>query len=284
MRSNLVQDSHNPDNKRGRLMKKSVLFLILLSLNAYAGTSVLCDQVSQNQLSFSSAQIVKRDSAELSLVTWNAYKLSDKKFLPDLVELSQDSDLILIQEAMHSENLQNSFSNLLNMSFSFHKSFCNSKKHATGVMTASRYELKNNITFVSPDTEPFTFTPKVSGYSTVEIPEIGTVHLINTHGLNFNLGNKFARQINHLAEFMSTLQGPIIWAGDFNTWSDDRKDHLYKTTRMLGMTHLKPSNDSRLLLKLDHIFVRGLESISSTLLDNYKSSDHAPIKVVLKKK
>lgn len=265
-------------------MKKSILILVLLSLNAYAGQSVLCGQVGQNQLSFSSQNLVKRDSAEFNLLTWNAHKLADRKYMSDLVKLSQDTDLILIQEAMHSEDLQNSFSNQFNMSFSFHKSFCDGKKNATGVMTASRYELKNNLTLVSPDTEPFTFTPKVSGYSTIEIPEIGTVHVINTHGLNFNLGNKFARQINNLAEFMSKLQGPIIWAGDFNTWSPDRKDHLYETARILGMSHLKPSNDSRSLLKLDHIFVRGLEAVSSTLLDEYKSSDHAPIKVVLKRK
>ncbi|MBY0554562.1 endonuclease/exonuclease/phosphatase family protein [bacterium] len=265
-------------------MKKSVLLLTLFSLNAYAGPSVLCDQISHNQISFSAPSLVKRDSTELTLVTWNAHKLADKKYMPDLVQLSQDSDLILIQEAMHSDNLQNSFAAQFNMSFSFHKSFCNGKKHATGVMTGSRYELSNNLTIVSPDTEPFTFTPKVSGYSMIHIPEIGTVHVINTHGLNFNLGNKFARQINHLAQFMHKLEGPIIWAGDFNTWSPDRKDHLYETARILGMTHLKPSNDSRTLLKLDHVFVRGLEAVSSTLLDNYKSSDHAPIKIVLKKK
>jgi endonuclease/exonuclease/phosphatase (EEP) superfamily protein YafD len=265
-------------------MKKTIILLTLLSLHAYASQSVLCNQVTNNQLSFSSANLVRRDSAELSLITWNAHKLADKNYLPDLVKLSADADLIFVQEAMHSADLQKDFSTQLDMSFSFHKSFCTKENEATGVMTGSRYELKSNLTIVSPDTEPFTFTPKVSGYSTVEIPEIGTVHLINTHGLNFNIGNKFARQINHLAQFMSKLQGPVIWAGDFNTWSPDRKEHLFETAKILGMTHLKPSNDSRKLLKLDHIFVRGLEAVSTTLLDNYKSSDHAPIKVVLKKK
>jgi endonuclease/exonuclease/phosphatase (EEP) superfamily protein YafD len=265
-------------------MKKTLLLVILLSLKAYAKSeSVLCGQAFNNQISFSSHQLTTRDAQEFSLITWNAHKLSDDQFMPDLAVLAQNADIILIQEAMHEANLQNDFATQLSMHFSFHKSFCNASKQATGVMTASRYKMDNSITLVSPDTEPFTFTPKVSGYSVIEIPEVGKVHLINTHALNFNTGSKFERQINHVAEFIKTLDGPVIWAGDFNTWSGRRKNHLLAKTESLGLTHLHPSQDKR-NLKLDHIFARGLEVINVNILNDYKSSDHLPIKVTFKRK
>lgn len=57
-------------------------------------TFVLCNQGAQNQISFSN-QAINRNSSEISLLTWNAYKLSDKKFLPDLQRLSKASDIFV---------------------------------------------------------------------------------------------------------------------------------------------------------------------------------------------
>jgi|GEM_PF-926519 len=265
------------------LINKALLVLIFLvtAISTLASQSLLCEKNQRNQLSF--AHLLKiRASDEFTLITWNAQKLNDTNFMPDLVQLSQESDLILIQEAMHNTDLQNTFSSKFDFSFSFNKSFCDSKNQATGVMSASRYLLENNVTLVSPDNEPFTATPKVSGYSTVEIPEIGKVHIINTHGLNFNTGSKFERQISHLSEFISQLKGPVIWAGDFNTWSSGRKNHLDIKTKALGLVQLIPSNDNR-NLKLDHIYTRGLKLISVELLLNIKSSDHLPLKAIFKK-
>lgn len=258
-----------------------ILIILLTSLSALASESVLCEKGSDNQISFSTLLKI-RISNEVSLITWNAHKLADKNFIPDLVQISQDADIILIQEAMHTADIQKTFTEKFDHSFSFSKSFCNSDKQATGVMSSSSFMLQNNLTLVSPDTEPMTNTPKVSGYSVINIPEIGPVHIINTHGLNFNLGSKFERQINRLAEFIGQLQGPVIWAGDFNTWSNGRQKHLDQKAKSLGLTHLNPKNDRRNLI-LDHVYTRGLEIISIEILENIKSSDHLPIKAIFKK-
>lgn len=260
------------------------LFIVMAALPAWADsslTSPLC-QSTQNQISFARQLEVRHSSDELSVITWNAHKLADPQFVQDLSELSESSDVIMIQEAMHSTQIQNYFSSNFNFSFSFHKSFCDRNNQATGVMNASRYTLENNQTLVSSLTEPFTHTPKVSGYSALQIPEIGTVHIINTHGLNFNTGRRFREQMNEISAFIRQLQGPVIWAGDFNTWSPGRKEHLNMRTAELGLTHLRPSGDNR-NLKLDHIYVRGLELISVEMLNNYRSSDHLPIRAVFRK-
>lgn len=258
------------------------LAVLLISLTANADTSSLCREHSNGRTTVFSNQVNERENHEFSIVTWNAYKLSDDNFLPDLLTLSQDADLFLIQEAMHGDQLAEQLSAQFPFEFSFFKSFCNSDKLATGVMNMARHKLANNRTLVSPYNEPFSATPKVSGYSLIEVPGIGPVHVINTHGLNFNLGKKFAKQIDQVVAFAEQLQGPLIWAGDFNTWSDWRKDHLRKATQKLRLQHLKPAYDTR-HLKLDHVYSRELSVKSVDLLVNIRSSDHLPIKVVFEK-
>ena len=263
------------------LLTVKTLILLLLTLPVLANESALCGNTLVNQISFSN-HLQLRNSNEISLLTWNAHKLVDKNFMPDLITLSQESDIILIQEAMHNTDLQNALMTKFDFSFSFNKSFCTSEKFATGVMSASRYPLQNNLTLVSPDTEPVTNTPKVSGYSILNIPEIGIIHIINTHGINFDVGAKFERQINKLADFISKLQGPIIWAGDFNTWSAGRQKYLDSKANALGLAHLIPDKDNR-NSKLDHVFTRGLEVINIQILENIHSSDHLPIRATFKK-
>ncbi len=258
-----------------------VLVLQFVVLSGWSADSILCDKAAPNQLSFSSL-LQLRNSPDFSLITWNAHKLADKNFMPDLLQLSRDADVVIIQEAMHNSELEATFKGGFEFSFSFYKSFCTSDKQATGVMNASRYLLQNNLNLPSPDLEPVTNTPKVSGYSAIKIPEIGVVHIINTHGLNFDIGAKFDNQIVKLAEFIEKLQGPVIWAGDFNTWSSARLKFLDKKTRALGMTHLLPKIDNR-SQKLDHVFVKGLEVIDVQILENIKSSDHLPMKALFRK-
>jgi endonuclease/exonuclease/phosphatase (EEP) superfamily protein YafD len=260
---------------------KSILVLSFVFVALFAEAqeaSILCDEFFQDHISFSK-QLKHRNTSEITLVTWNAHKLEDKNLIPDLKRLSESSDIIFIQEAMHSTKLQNTFSSLFPFSFSFHKSFCTSNKQATGVMSAARFELQNSLTIVSPDTEPLTFTPKVSSYSQLMINN-QIVHLINTHALNFNTGSSFERQMDQLAGFISQLSGPVIWAGDFNTWSPGRKNYLNKIAQSLQLEHLKPEKDPRYLI-LDHIYIRGMTALKTEVLPE-KSSDHAPLRATLK--
>ncbi len=256
--------------------------ICVTTLNTQAQTlpdeSELCNKVFQDNISFVK-QIVPRNTNEITFVTWNAHKLADPKFIQDLKIISTTADIIFIQEALHSTQLQNQFSERLPFAFSFHKSFCTSEKKATGVMSAARFKLQNNMTLFSPDTEPISFTPKVSAYSQIVINQ-QIIHLINTHALNFNSGIAFENQIDHLTRFISQLKGPVIWAGDFNTWNAGRKSYLNVATESLGLKHLIPTSDHRNLI-LDQIYVRGLSALKVEVLPN-TTSDHFPMRAILK--
>lgn len=256
--------------------------VLLLSLNIWADSSDLCGQLFKNSVQFSN-HIQPRpvgDLDHITVVTWNAHKYMDANYFWDLKNIAATSDILMVQEAMHSTGWQLAFASHFPFSFSFYKSFCTKEQLATGVQTAARFLLTQNENITSLDTEPVSFTPKVTGLSRIEVPGHGSVLLVNTHALNFNTGDLFERQIDQVVARISSEKGPIIWGGDFNSWTPQRKEYLNAKTKSLGLTHVQPSDDHRNLI-LDHIYVRGFTVESAEVLTQ-SSSDHQPLKAVLK--
>ena len=78
--------------------------------------------------------------------------------------------------------------------------------------------------------------------------------------------------------------GPVILAGDFNTWSDARDRVVVKIAARLGLTELRFGLDQRSTFigrHVDHIFVRGLQLIDIRAIP-VTSSDHNPIEVTMR--
>lgn len=269
-------------------MKNKSNFLIIVFLAATLSSKVaavaeqtissstLCS-IDNNQLSFNQnigLRTKTTDKKTLTVLTWNAHKFADANFFWDIKKLSEKSDLIFIQEAMHSTGWQNAFASHMHFDWSFHKSFCTNEQ-ATGVMTGSRFLQVSPRTQVSSGTEPILFTHKVSGVSYIQFQN-KKIMLINTHALNFNLGADFEDQIDQLIELISRTNLPIIWSGDFNTWSADRRAYLFNQAISQGLDPLIPKSDPR-FLQLDHILVRGFTSVRTEVLTQFKSSDHFPV-------
>ncbi|MBC7741864.1 MAG: endonuclease/exonuclease/phosphatase family protein [Bdellovibrionaceae bacterium] len=266
-------------------MKYILLLMALHSLPAFAAKlSPLCKDFAANQLSYSDVPQLQTDELNLNsitLLTWNVHKHESAENFFAVKRLSKAADLIFLQETLHSDDWQAAFASQILWDFSFFKSFCNRHNLATGVMTISKFNLDNNLTIISPGVEPIIFTHKVAGYSTIQLS--GTkVHLINTHALNFNTGFLFEQQMIQLAQFVAQLSGPLIWAGDFNTWNRSRKIFIRKLIQKLKLTEMQPQSDFRHLI-VDHIYVRGFENIQTEVL-NEKSSDHFPLRSQLRLK
>ena len=129
--------------------------------------------------------------------------------------------------------------------------------------------------------EPWLLTPKATGISTYRIsdsPE--TLLVINLHAVNFTFGTSaLDQQLSDASSVISQHQGPVIFSGDFNTWSTARLRLLTSLIEQLGLSALDYTDDQRKLvfgLPLDHIFVRGLRVVSSGTRP-VTSSDHNPI-------
>ena len=104
--------------------------------------------------------------------------------------------------------------------------------------------------------------------------------VVNLHAVNFELGMAtFREQLNDLTALIHRHQGPVILAGDFNTWSDKREFWLNKLVGELGLQEAIPVPDLRRTASyrpLDHLYYRNLDlvEVSSPATD---ASDHNPI-------
>jgi endonuclease/exonuclease/phosphatase (EEP) superfamily protein YafD len=103
--------------------------------------------------------------------------------------------------------------------------------------------------------------------------------VVNIHAINFVGVNKFSRQVAQVVDLIVGHEGPLVLAGDFNTWNPRRKKILAKAAESLGLNRVPVAARRLRHLNqvLDHVFYRGLELLASRPLRHIKSSDHVPL-------
>ncbi|MNK22795.1 hypothetical protein D3C87_410760 [compost metagenome] len=220
---------------------------------------------------------------ELNLFVWNVFKGQKAGiFEKDFQSLGQGKDFILLQEALVDSRMpklwQEDFSAYewhLAQSFHYKKDLT-----STGVAIGSKY-VPEAVDFIRAKTrEMFWLTPKLSLFSEYNI-EGRRVLMVCTHVLNFVTTGAFSRSLYEIAEKISKFDGPVVLAGDFNTWNFKRYMIMKSIFRDLKLEHVDFENDGR-LLKLDHVFVRGFSLIKAEVHDSIISSDHFPLEIKLK--
>mgnify|MGYP002151202232 CR=1 FL=1 len=73
-----------------------------------------------------------------------------------------------------------------------------------------------------------------------------TVAVANLHGINFTLGlGRFTEQIRAVADELRRHSGPVVFGGDFNTWSAARQAEVEEVMRGLGLVPVLPTDDTR---------------------------------------
>jgi endonuclease/exonuclease/phosphatase (EEP) superfamily protein YafD len=236
-----------------------IVVLILSAQTAFANPSFLCEDNNDSDYARFSGDVVQRQSQIIEVLTWNVLKFKRENSFSDLIYLTAKSDIAFIQESVHSADLQTQFQ--------------------SEIQTGTRFPQIKVEAVKAPALEPVVNTPKVTGFSTIEI-QGHKVLLVNIHGLNANQGLDFERHIHQVYEIIKKFKGPVIWAGDFNTWNPIRTMYLKNKAKDLGMTLLKPEVDNR-KMKLDHIIVRGFKVNSVFILETYESSDHWPVRAEL---
>jgi len=211
-----------------------------------------------------------------TLLNWNIYKQQKKNWRTKLQEWTENTDLITLQEAKYSVELQ-SFSHK-NSLFYYQNYAFKYKDRIYGVNTLSRYPAQ----FIcgSRATEPWIQIPKTGLASRYPLAgSAASLLLINLHGINFTFRSALlTRQLQPYLALIALHQGPIIFSGDFNTWSDQRQALLEEALLKLRFNEVTFSNDLRSTIfghKLDHIYFRGLKVITSASMAT-DASDHSP--------
>ena len=128
--------------------------------------------------------------------------------------------------------------------------------------------------------EPWLGTNKTALVSSVVLHSGDTLLIINLHGVNFSWDMQpYQHQLEALFALVRQHRGPVIMAGDFNSWRTLRQSYLREATQALGLQPVIFSPDRRtrfLGQPLDHLFYRDLKLVQAqTFLT--KNSDHAPL-------
>jgi endonuclease/exonuclease/phosphatase (EEP) superfamily protein YafD len=230
------------------------------------------------------------DRRPLRLLVWNIHKQGDSGWERDLSAFAAASDVVLLQESV----LQPPLPEILDDSglrWVMASSFL-LDANDIGVLSATRIAPIASCT--QRVVEPLIRIPKSAVISWLPITNMRTdvragsketLAIANVHSITFELApDVYRSQLEALADVLAGHRGPIIFAGDFNTWNDTRDQVVAETAARLGLTELNLRVDQRAVFfgrHLDHIFIRGLQLIDVGAIP-VTSSDHNPLAATLR--
>ena len=219
---------------------------------------------------------------DFRVLSWNLHKNDDPGWEADLTRFAAASDLLLIQESALTAGLQRvlrdaGYDWLLASSFMLND--C-----ATGVLSAAR--VRPTSACVQRSLEPLLRLPKSALITRYEVTGVAQqLAVANLHSINFTLGlDAYRTQLEAIARELAEHRGPVIVAGDLNTWSSARLEVVEDVMQHLGLVSVPAGLDGRsrfLGHQVDHIFVRDLEVVHAEV-PKVASSDHNPVLLELR--
>jgi endonuclease/exonuclease/phosphatase (EEP) superfamily protein YafD len=222
------------------------------------------------------------DPAGFRVTTWNIHKEADSGWEKDLARTARADDVLLIQEAALGPALSSLLSSA-EMRWVMASSFLYDAEDM-GVMTASRVAPIASCT--QRAVEPYLGIPKSAVISWFPIAgNTATLAVVNIHAINFDLAlGSYRDQLTALANVLVQHHGPILFAGDFNTWSIARETTVAEVLSPLGLDEVKLVFDERSVFlghHLDRMYIRGLD-YTQARATTVHSSDHNPVTVILR--
>lgn len=214
-----------------------------------------------------------------SLLVWNVHKGKDKlNWIRDMQLLTRASDVVLLQEATDNPLMSNMFQKIINnFSWFLAKSFIYIDSGiASGVSSASAYDIDETILHRTDDREPIVNTPKTVILTYMTMANGDPIAFLNIHGLNRTTNAAFFRQIDETLNLIKDFSGPVVYAGDFNTNNKSKFNKLEERMAAYGLKRIAYEDDNR-KHQLDWIYTRGCEVESSEILYHIKTSDHDPL-------
>lgn len=228
----------------------------------------------------------------IEILLWNVFKCKKKGWLKDFTSLIQDKDLILLQEAILNSPFDNLFHKSSQHQWIMASSFRNVKTNIeTGVKTGSTVAAKQQYFSVSTYGEPITQTKKMllaAEYPLFSFETLApgqTLLVVNAHVINFVSIEKFRAHLDQVFQTLKHHAGPVLLAGDFNTWNGKRLKYFNKLAVSFSLEKVDMIRQPRLnhlFRHLDHIYYRGLEVTDSFVHTEIHSSDHYPISLSIR--
>ncbi len=218
-----------------------------------------------------------------SVLVWNVYKGRMRGWEQDFRNLIEGKQIVMLQESVMNTRYDPIFQTPEKFEWVLAKTFGHTHtKMTTGVKTGAVVKSTAQGFYISEDMEPLFRTPKMILATTYPIKGSEQQLLtVNMHAINFVSYEKFSRHMAKVVIAIENHEGPVILAGDFNTWSSLRYKRLQDIAEHMGLTEVKLSKRrtrlSHFNRHLDHLFYKGLELVNAEMLTQVITSDHFPI-------
>mgnify|MGYP000023505967 CR=1 FL=1 len=227
----------------------------------------------------------------IELLLWNVFKCKKKGWQKDFSSLIHNKDLVLLQEAVLNSPFDNLFHKSSQHQWIMASSFRNVKTNIeTGVKTGSSVTAKSQYFSASDHGEPLTQTKKMLLAIEYPLTQRESAHnessllVVNAHLINFVSIEKFRAHLEQISYTLQDHKGPIILAGDFNTWNKKRLSDFNKLAAAFALGKVDMIRQPRLnhlFRHLDHVYCRGLDVTHVQVHTDIHSSDHYPISLSL---
>ena len=222
------------------------------------------------------------DAQALRIASWNVHKEGDPGWQADLNDLIARSDVLLLQEAGLAPELRAAIERgglrwVLASSFAY-------RDAEYGVLTATRVAPAAACTLWAY--EPLLGIPKSALITYFRlIGRDAMLAVANLHAINFAPGSLgYHAQLEALGDALAAHSGPLVVAGDFNTWNEARDGEMSALATRLSLKPVAFPVDVRRRFfgrVFDWIYVRGLEVHDATAWE-VTSSDHNPLLVTFR--
>ena len=221
---------------------------------------------------------------DLRISVWNLCKgAGGILFEHDYRMLCYASDIIITQEALLSRHALSMF-----CASGFEAVHAASYKRRDGlrdgVMTVARAaSCAEPQRIICKYPEPIFKTPKAALIK--QYPLEGTdqrLMVINVHATLVRRVAAAIEEMEHIIERLPEHSGPVILAGDFNTFTSGYLRAITRVLLKVGLEYVPIPSDPRPTTQaLDQLFCRGLRVTSAKVDTSYRNSDHFPIVATL---
>ena len=219
------------------------------------------------------------DPRGIRIASWNVHKEGDRGWQSDLGRLLDASDVLLLQEAGLSPELRavierGGVSWVLASAFAYLGA-------EYGVLTATRVAPADACTLRAY--EPLLGIPKAALITHFRLEGRSTTLVVaNLHAINFTLGTaEYRAQLDAVGDALAAHRGPLVLAGDFNTWNEARAGAVHDLALRLSLAPVVFPVDDRTRFFgriFDQVYTRGVEVLDARVW-NVGSSDHNPLAV-----
>jgi len=215
------------------------------------------------------------------MLCWNVHKENTKnsEFKPYLEKMTAEKEIafLLFQEANFRDD--NHFT-LPDFAFDAAANL-EYRGEFYGVLTASRVESKHAQAYLSEGRESLIGPYKSLILSTYTFEDGSELLILNVHAINFRENQRYHKELERFLTLMLDHDGPMIIAGDFNSWNKRRMQRLHEIREKLGLKAVPFTQTDNVKSfmgnHLDFILYRGVEILDFSVDKDHGLSDHNPL-------